>query len=225
MVDGNKNVKAQSVAKACQGPDLKGGLVATSRCVDLRSPRLQVISLGALGERIVWCLEAKKAFLQVDNSDREVFLRVPMEWGPDTARRTWKLHAPAHALYGAPEAFHSTLKRYLLNSENASTLTSLKFQASWFGPCLYFVFRKGGGAAGAVAAHNDDILGCAEPDIRCKVRGFLERRLGNLEVLEKSCVLRDRFLGAVGPGRVYSGIASYSHFARFVGSSSTPVAV
>ena len=51
---------------------------------------------------------------------------------------------------------------------------------------MYFIFRRTGGAAGAIGARVDDILGCGEPDVLPKVRRFSAPRFGGLYVQEKS---------------------------------------
>ena len=48
MVEGEKCVKARLAAKGFQDPDMKDGLVETSRCASLHSSHLQVISLIAI---------------------------------------------------------------------------------------------------------------------------------------------------------------------------------
>ena len=50
----------------------------------------------------------------------------------------------------------------------------------------YFIFRKSGGADGAIAAHIDNILGRGELDVLCRVRIFPEHRNWDLGVQEKS---------------------------------------
>ena len=64
----------------------------------------------------------------------------------------------------------------------------LKFQASSFGPRLYLVFPKLGGAAGAVTTLIDDISCCGEPDLLLRVRCILEKRSDRLVVPGKSFV-------------------------------------
>ena len=47
VVNGVKTVKARLMAKNYQDPDLKDGLVETSRYVSLRSPHLNDVSIAA----------------------------------------------------------------------------------------------------------------------------------------------------------------------------------
>ena len=60
--------------------------------------------------------------------------------------------------------------------------------ASAFDPCLFFVFRDQGQAAGAFTTHIDDILGCGEPDVLPKIRRFPEQRFSAMKLQEKSFV-------------------------------------
>ena len=50
----------------------------------------------------------------------------------------------------------------------------------------FFVFRKSGGAVGAITTHMDDISGCSGPDLSLEARRFLDKRLSKLELREKS---------------------------------------
>ena len=60
--------------------------------------------------------------------------------------------------------------------------------ASAFDPCLFFVFRDQGQAAGALATHIGDNLGCGEPDILPEIRRFSEQRFGAMKLQENSFV-------------------------------------
>ena len=62
----------------------------------------------------------------------------------------------------------------------------LRRQASTFDPCLLFIFRATGSAAGAFATHSHDILGRGEPDALPKIRDYLEQRSGELRLRESS---------------------------------------
>ena len=52
----------------------------------------------------------------------------------------------------------------------------------------FFVFRKSGGAVGAIATHIDGIPGCGGPDLPLNVRRFSEKWSGKLKVQEKPFV-------------------------------------
>ena len=52
----------------------------------------------------------------------------------------------------------------------------------------HYVFRKSGGAVGAIATRIDDISGCGEPDLLLKVQRFLEKRFGKFKVQDASAV-------------------------------------
>ena len=75
-----------------------------------------------------------------------------------------------------------------MNSVESLSRVGLRFEVSSFGPRLYFVFRKSGGAVGAAATPTGDILGCGEPDLLLKVRRFPKKRFGKLKVQEESFV-------------------------------------
>ena len=60
--------------------------------------------------------------------------------------------------------------------------------APTFDPYLFFVFRDQGQAAGAFATPIDDILGCGDPDVFPKIRGFSEQRFGAMKLQEESFV-------------------------------------
>ena len=64
----------------------------------------------------------------------------------------------------------------------------LRRKASTFDPCSFFVFRDQGQAVGAFTTHIDDILGCGEPDVLPKIRGFSEQRFGAMKLQENSSV-------------------------------------
>ena len=88
------------------------------------------------------------------------FLRAPEEWDPSNAHRIWKLHVPSYETGDAPVAYHRSLQEYLLESVDSLAKVGLRFRASSFAPCSYFVCREAGGAVGAIATHIDGILGC-----------------------------------------------------------------
>ena len=83
-------------------------------------------------------------------------------------------------------AFHRPLQKYSVSSPTSLAKENLRFDVSDSDPCLYSVFGGGGGAAGAIATHIDDIQGCGEADITSRTRDFSEMRRGELEVLGKS---------------------------------------
>ena len=55
-------------------------------------------------------------------------------------------------------------------------------------PRLAPVFRGQGQAVGAFATHTDDISGCGEPGVLNKIRHFLVKRFGSMELQEDSLV-------------------------------------
>ena len=58
----------------------------------------------------------------------------------------------------------------------------LRLEASKFDPCLSFVFRISGSAAGVIATQSDELLGFGERDILQKMEKFLAARLGPAKV-------------------------------------------
>ena len=62
----------------------------------------------------MWELDIKNAFLQASGFCREVFLRAPVKWGPESGRLTRKLQSPAYWLNGAPAAIHNALKSFFV---------------------------------------------------------------------------------------------------------------
>ena len=92
----------------------------------------------------------------------------PAQWDPSGANRICKSRGPAYGLSDAPADSQRTLRPYLLRAENSLAPADLKFQVSASRHCLYFVSRGNGGAVGALTAHIDNGLGCAEPDVLLK---------------------------------------------------------
>ena len=75
-----------------------------------------------------------------------------------------------------------------MNPVESLSSAGLRYEVPSFGPRLYHIFRKSGGAAGAITTHIDSILGCGRPDPLLKARCFLGRQIVNLKVEEKSFV-------------------------------------
>ena len=86
----------------------------------------------------------------------------------------------------APVTFHRPARKYLLGAEELLAAVGLRFEVSSFDPRPYFVFRKSGGAVGAITRQIDDISDCGGPHLLLQARYFLENRFGKLEVQEKS---------------------------------------
>ena len=156
---------ARLVAKGYQDPDLRDGNVDTAGCVGRRSSNLQPISLGALRKWPIRSPRIKNAFSRPDGFDREVYLRAPSEWNSKDNRRARRLRAPAYGLNDAAVAAHRSPLQHLGNSVELPAGAGLRSEVPSFGPCLYYIFRESGGAAGAIAAHISDVLGCGEPDL------------------------------------------------------------
>ena len=57
-------------------------------------------------------------------------------------------------------------------------------RAPTFGPCLYFVSRKDGGAFGAFTTEIDDICGCGESYVFVETQSLSEYRLGATQAQE-----------------------------------------
>ena len=64
----------------------------------------------------------------------------------------------------------------------------LRRQTSTFDPCLSFIFRETGSAAGAFTINIDGTLGCGEPDVRPKIRDFVDQRVGEVDLRGSSFV-------------------------------------
>ena len=90
----------------------------------------------------------------------EVFPRAPAGWDFEGTRRIWESHSPAYGLSDAPAAFHLPLRKYFADSANSMAKGGLRSEVSAPDPRPYCVFRQDAGAAGAIAAHAADILGC-----------------------------------------------------------------
>ena len=171
------------------------GNVDIAGCVCRRSPHLQVISSGALTEWPLCSPEIKNAFPQATGFDREVYLRAPREWNSKDTSRVWQLRKPAYRLHGAPAAIHRSLNTNQVHSAKSLSSVGLRRDVSPFDPFMYFVYRKSGSAVGALATHIDDILGCGVPDLLVKVRGFSDKRCGEMEAQEESPVPAGMELG------------------------------
>ena len=87
----------------------------------------------------------------------------------------------------------------------------LRCQASTSDPCLLFVFRAAGSAAGAFATQIDDILGRGEPDVLAKMRACLEQRFGELNLRELSFV---HVSMEIARGHAFSATRTQSDFAQ-----------
>ena len=140
--------------------------------MSLRPSRLLVVSLAALRGWRLWSLDIKNAFLQADGFGRGVFIKSPPEWLPGDSRRVWILNAPAYGSDDAPVAFHRSLKRYLVNDADSLKAADFWLEASKFDPCFFLEYRRGGSAAGVIATHIDDLLGCGEQDSSHKMEFF-----------------------------------------------------
>ena len=134
----------------------------------------------------LWSLAIKNALPNAGGLQREEFSRLPAEWDPSRANRICKLLNPAYGLNDAPGGFRQNLQRYLLRSEDSPAHAYLKFQISTFGPCLRFVFRGSGGAAGARTTHIDDVRDCGGPGILLKVQKYWGRRFGGFRAQEQN---------------------------------------
>ena len=162
IVNGRQYVKTPVAATGYEGPELKEHLRARESSF--------LSSQGHFPGRI-WSADAINAFLQTAGFAREVFPRAPAKWGPEGTHRVWKLRAPAYGLNDAPVAF-----RNLLNSVDSLARAGLKFQVSSFGPRLYLIFRRSGGATGAITTHFGDTQSfwyaffwdAVLPRLRCK---------------------------------------------------------
>ena len=93
----------------------------------------------------------------------------------------WEVWAPVHGLNDAPAAFHMSLWIFVSNSAESLAMVGLKFQVSTFGPCAYFVHRKGGGSDGDITIHIDDVLGRGGPDALSETPAISEYRFGALK--------------------------------------------
>ena len=69
-------------------------------------------------------------------------------------------------------------------AEDSLAEVGLEFEVSSFDPCLFFVYRRDGGAVGDFATRIDDILGRGAWGVPSKTRAFLELRFGKLKVQE-----------------------------------------
>ena len=78
------------------------------------------------------------------------------------------------------------LRKYLVNFAESLSEAGLRFDVSSFDSCLYYIFPKSDGAAGAIARHFNDKSGWGEPDLPLETRSFLERRFGRPTAQENS---------------------------------------
>ena len=117
----------------------------------------------------------------------DVFIQAPVEWAPPRSDRIWKLRAPAYVLSDAPAAFHRSPRQRILNSEASMRRVGSRCQASTFNPCLFYIFREIGSAAGSLTTHIDDIPRCGEPDVLPKIRDYLDQRFGEIKLRDFSC--------------------------------------
>ena len=194
MVARVERAMARPAAKGFQGPELKAGLVDVSGCVSLRSSHLQVVPISALQKWKLWSLDIKNASLHADGFDRDVRPHAPDEWEPTRLARFLNLKAPAYGLNDAQIAFRRSLKR-----------------VSTSGPCLFFVFRDSGHAAGVFTSHIDDIFGRGEPEVLTQLRHYLERRFAGLKLQESSFL----HVGAeLAQDKVFSAALTQGEFTR-----------
>ena len=116
----------------------------------------------------------QECLFQANGFDSEVYHCAPCEWNTKNDRRVWRLRAPAYKLNGAPLAFRLSLRKYLVNSAESSPSESVRFEVLPCGTRLYDIFRKSGGAEGAISTRIADNLGGGEPDLLLEARRFLE---------------------------------------------------
>ena len=152
--------------------------------LSLRSSRIQGFALEALRKMAL----AESGYRECLSSDgrfrARCLLRTPAEWSPPRTQRICKLLAPANGLNDAPGAFRNTSHGCLLQKGAPLAMVGLEFQVSSIDPCLHLVFR----AVGALTTHTDKVLGRGEPGVLVKVRKYLGRGFGDLEVRGKSFV-------------------------------------
>ena len=158
----------------------------TSGCLSLRSSRLQANPLSSLKKWKLWSPDIKNAFPDADGFTRDVFLHAPPEWEPSKACRFWKINAPAYGLNDAPVAFRQSPQKHLVSSELSLTKVGMENKVLPFGPCMYSVFREGGGAIGASTANTDGISGCGGPGVLGETQTYSGARFGVLKLQESS---------------------------------------
>ena len=164
-VEGAKTVEARLVAKGYQLPDLRNGNAGIAGCVSGRSPHAQPISLGVLKKWAFRSLDIENVLLQADVFGREVYVHVPCEGDSKDDRRVLILRAPAYGHADAPVARRRFRRKCPVNSVESSSGAGLGFEPLSSDPRLPYVFRKSGGAVGAIATCYGDILGCGGPDL------------------------------------------------------------
>ena len=79
LVGGEKNAEARLAAEGYENLDLVESSVDMSGRVSFRSSDQQVMSLGALKNRKIHCLDIKNACLQADGFGCDILLRAPVE--------------------------------------------------------------------------------------------------------------------------------------------------
>ena len=157
-VDRRKHAKSRLVAKGYEDPDFGGG------------------SGGNLWLREFAIFESTRRVGALDCGYRKCLFA----GGYLSARRVTS-RAPRMMLLSA---FIKNPYGYLSCKKDPLKLAGLKFQASFFGRCLYCIHQAQSGAAVVIAAQTDDILGCGEPGVFLLFRRFLACRLRTLEILE-----------------------------------------
>ena len=86
----------------------------------------------------------------------------------------------------APVAFRQSPQKHLVSSELSLTKVGMENKVLPFGPCMYSVFREGGGAIGASTANTDGISGCGGPGVLGETQTYSGARFGVLKLQESS---------------------------------------
>lgn len=209
--DGTPRAKARLVIQGYNDPDALDGLLETSSPTASRLSRLLLISEAARRGWNLWTADVATAFLQAEDKDRNIFVRLPADAAhllgspPGTRMR---LHKPSYGTVDAPRGwFKKAIK----------VSTECKFIQHSLDPCFLLSYRTDGSFDGAFVIHVDDLLGAGAEDFTPDGACYASR----VEELKKKLTFRSwsndnkmEYCGVKvvqGPDRIELTMTDYLH--------------
>ena len=170
---------------------------------------------GRSGKCSIWSLDIESASPRADGPSSDVLLRAPVERGPESTRRIWKLYAPAYVLNDAPKALRKGLRQYFLRSDSPLALFCFSFSGAvgvqWApSPHISMIFS--------------DVANRAFLEGACLFDAPLRGPEGTGKVVRarwNGTAPGERFSSTVDPGEFREGAQAHSDRTDFVGGWAT----